>query len=159
MPRVSRKLKRRREGYTQWHIEQLLQGFTTHCNGGFGALHKGLGDIPAMQKAWEELKHELLPDWIRQYPGTRPYAWWKFDAKEPRQRTDGVQHPFQDRVRKARVQASSSPKFRGMAYELFYGCPRALITQEDFKAQYESELQYLDRLGLLTDEERKEIYG
>ena len=33
--------------------------------------------------AWNELRDEILAEWIVESPGTRPSAWWKYDA--PRQ--------------------------------------------------------------------------
>ena len=32
-------------------------------------------DHDAMRRAWDDLRDELLSDWIRERPGTRPYAW------------------------------------------------------------------------------------
>ena len=38
---------------------------------------------------WEELKGDILQSWRRQFPGTRPYAWWKYDAPPPEELADG----------------------------------------------------------------------
>jgi hypothetical protein len=38
---------------------------------------------------WEACRDEVLADWIREHPGTRPSCWWRFDA--PRWLDDG--HP------------------------------------------------------------------
>jgi hypothetical protein len=160
MPRVSRRSKRRTAGYTDQHIQQLLTGVTLSCMSGFGAIHKGIGDEGGMRAAWNELRDQLMPQWIAEHPGTRPYAWWKFDLPERRRRTDGVIHPFDDPVRNTEVElrAAQHPQFREFAFDLFYGKPRCLFTQDDFGATYEGELAYLDRLNLLTPEERKELF-
>jgi hypothetical protein len=37
-------------------------------------------DLPAWCAIWAELRDELLPQFIRENPGRRPAAWWRFDA-------------------------------------------------------------------------------
>jgi hypothetical protein len=40
-----------------------------------------LADEPLLwAEIWSSARGELLPDWIRQHPGSRPEAFWKFDA-------------------------------------------------------------------------------
>ena len=34
------------------------------------------GDVDLLAAAWESHRGKLLPAWIKQRPGTRPYAWW-----------------------------------------------------------------------------------
>jgi hypothetical protein len=34
----------------------------------------------ALREIWTELREELLDIWIAERPGTRPAAWWLFDA-------------------------------------------------------------------------------
>ena len=43
------------------------------------------------------------------------------------------------------------------ALKLYFGVPACLMMADDFAAEYESEAEYLDRLGLLSDEERAAI--
>ncbi len=38
---------------------------------------------------WDKLKDEVLTEWIRLRPGTRPLAWWKLSAPEPRRQQLG----------------------------------------------------------------------
>jgi hypothetical protein len=33
---------------------------------------------------WEEKRTDILTDWIKTRPGSRPWAWWVYDAPEPR---------------------------------------------------------------------------
>jgi hypothetical protein len=164
MPRPARRAKSRRAGYDQHHVNHLLRGVYLHHGCGFATIPPDANgdctDFDAMRKAWELMRADLLAKWIREKPGTRPYAWWKFDAPERRQRTDNVVHPFDDRVRRRHVEevGRKNPVFRRVAYELFYGKPRCLCVKDDFTAQYESETTYLYRLNLLTDAERKELF-
>src|SRR5262245_27189223 len=40
---------------------------------------------------WEAVKLELLSQWVRKHPGTRPRAWWTYAAPpEPRRRIGGT---------------------------------------------------------------------
>jgi hypothetical protein len=137
-----------------------LHGTYLHPGRGFSTIHRGPGgdftDYDALRAGWEILRGELLPKWIAEHPGTRPYAWWLFDAPERRQRTDGVQHPFDNRVRRQRIEAAGEG-LKKTGYELYYGRPRALVVKDDFEAEYESEMAYLMRLDLLTDAERREL--
>lgn len=43
-------------------------------------------DRGAVRRAWKSVRDDLLRDWIEERPGTRPWAWWKFDLSEPRRR-------------------------------------------------------------------------
>jgi hypothetical protein len=159
MPRPPRRSKSRRAGYDDQHISHLLYGVYLCPGHGFATeppgFNKDCTDWPAFREAWEELRHQLLPEFIAEHPGERPYAWWKCDARERRQRTDGIQHPFDNRVRKSHVDevAKRFPSFHDEAYKLNKGRPNCLCVRDDFEAQYESEEAYLRRLNLLTPEE------
>lgn len=85
MPRVMRRAKQRRAGLTAAHINQLLSGFDL-LGTAFGDDKRKPCDRDAMRAAWESLRDELLPQWIAEKPGSRPWAWWIFDAPERRQR-------------------------------------------------------------------------
>lgn len=45
----------------------------------------GTIDQIAVKRAWKQHGRVLLDDFIGQFPCTRPWAWWKFDAKAPRE--------------------------------------------------------------------------
>src|SRR5215475_12047883 len=34
---------------------------------------------------WQTHREALLSWWVDHYPGTRPWAWWAFEAPKPRQ--------------------------------------------------------------------------
>jgi len=43
-------------------------------------------DAEEERRTWDSVKDQVLAEWIQQHPGTRPGAWWKFEAPGPRQR-------------------------------------------------------------------------
>jgi hypothetical protein len=156
MPRVIRRPKRRRENYTEEQLRQLTEGVSLYPDEGFA-------DEAAERAGWEELGVSLTEAWIREQPGSRPAGWWKYESPERRRRVDGVQNPFDNRLRQDHVErvALENPAFRERAYRLYFGVPACCIgaIKDDFEATYEGELAYLDRLGLLTPTERHELYG
>jgi hypothetical protein len=99
----------------------------------------------------------LLDEWIDRYPGTRPWAWWAFDAPERRQVTDGDYHPFDHPDREAHI-AAMRERFGGgwcpHVYALWFGRPRVVTCKADDARTYEPQLAYLQRLKLLTADER-----
>ena len=36
-----------------------------------------------LRSAWEDRRGELLPEFIAENPGQRPWGWWQFDSPEP----------------------------------------------------------------------------
>ena len=40
-----------------------------------------------LEKLWNDYRGEILEDWIKLSPGTRPTFWWQFEASEPRKIT------------------------------------------------------------------------
>ncbi|MFA9477109.1 hypothetical protein ACERK3_02260 [Phycisphaerales bacterium AB-hyl4] len=119
------------------------------------------GEFPCdteRRRAWEVLRDDLLPEWIADHPGTRPWAWWRYDAPERRQRVDGPPHPFDNPERIEHIEhIASKPKAAGdykqAMYRLYYGRPASLCVLDDFHAVYETEVEYLSRLDLLTADE------
>lgn len=74
-----------------------------------------LGDSAACRRTWRDLRDELLPDWIREHPGTRPWAWWEFDAP----RWDRKFGAFYDGTLpepRLRIGGKGTPAFEALAY-------------------------------------------
>lgn len=109
-----------------------------------------------MQAVWEELQDWMLDEWLhsdepcgmtnnsaRGGMCTRPWAWWVFDAPEPRRQiSDG---PLNSTM------ADDYPHPHGG--KLYFGVPRSLGTSTDWDCRYELQGQYLERLGLFVDGE------
>jgi hypothetical protein len=113
---------------------------------------------PTAAELWAEHGHTFLPDYIKQWPGTRPAAWWRhetLDNGEPllRQKVGGCGTPWGHE-------------------QMAYGLPLVWVTEEN-KTWWgeapgpaidpsnpplvESEASYLARHGLLSDTERKRL--
>jgi hypothetical protein len=88
---------------------------------------------------WSEIRDALLPDWIKNHPCTRPFAWWTDDAPEPRRRVGGTGRRLRNAI-------------------LEWGIPHDEWFKDvdpDNPPIYESQAAYLQRLGLLTEGEIK----
>jgi len=83
--------------------------------------------------AWQALGESITEAYVREHPGTRPWAWWRWDAPEPRQ------------------QVADGPEPIGSA--VWFGMP-ACYKGIPAEGMYESEPDYLRRLGLLIEAER-----
>ena len=73
-----------------------------------GIDHAFFWDEPERGHDWQAVKDDILADWIEKRPGTRPHAWWLYDAPrwgrkfnaywdgtlpEPRRRIGGIGTP------------------------------------------------------------------
>jgi len=45
------------------------------------------------RSAWEKHREDILREHVEKLPGTRPRAWWRFDAPGPRKRLGGIGTP------------------------------------------------------------------
>lgn len=103
----------------------------------------------AGKRHWEKYREAVLGEWIKLHPGTRPWAWWKYDAPESaRQWLGGSGCPL--------MPAGWQETKRIQGGLLHFGVPtqwRVLPDPAD-PPVFESQVAYLHRLGLLTDEEQ-----
>jgi hypothetical protein len=136
MPRRSR-LRRRSSGWSDQHIEILRTGLDWF---------ELFRDEIDQHAAWRDLQKEIMVGWLTSHPGTRPWAWWRFDlpAGTRRQRINGL-HPHDD------------PE-NDLPHQLWYGLPQ-YQRPCDLLGLYESEASFLKRLSLLTTAELKFLNG
>ena len=53
--------------------------------------HLLVGSEPTLAARWSEHRDEILVPWVTMRPGTRPFAWWRYDSPGARQRVgDGL---------------------------------------------------------------------
>jgi hypothetical protein len=100
------------------------------------------------QKTWETHRDTILAAWLLAHPGTRPHAWWRRDAPEPRRRLGGVGEPYSDGLWYGVPAYWTTPSLAALG---------GIATDPDDPPVYESEAAFLERLGLLTDEERRRL--
>jgi hypothetical protein len=170
MPRPVRRGKSRRAGYDDLDIEFLLRGpHGVPCE---LTSAEEAGDNETIREAWESMRSTLLPQWIRELPGTRPWAWWTYDAANyedgRRRRIDGKPHPFDNKERSLAVAKSDNGQFWRKAYALSWGLPATFIPphdidlHEDFMRNklngreseiFEPEWSFITRHNLLLPED------
>ena len=61
---------------TPWELEKIISGFEYDFLAG--------KENSNVESAWKNNRGWLLEEHVKKYPGTRPWAWWRFDAAEPR---------------------------------------------------------------------------
>jgi hypothetical protein len=123
MPRVNRKGKRKTAQFDAMDIEFLRRG--PHGVPCILTEADDSGDESTIRAAWGELRSTILPQWISERPGSRCWAWWKFDSPpgSRRERIDGKVHPHDCRERTLHVAASDNKDLWQRAYALHWGMP------------------------------------
>ena len=159
MPRVTRRPHRRRSEWTNLHRLQLLHGHD-FLSGAFGEGESF--DAESARDCWGELREELLAEHICERPRTRPAAWWWFDSPEPMRRVGtmrflagiGPQSPKQfdpeSREFLAEVDFAHDERIAYWLARYPTADEGALESFDECYAVYETEHEYLERLGLLT---------
>jgi hypothetical protein len=166
MPTKRRNLRKLKKNvFSQTHYHCLQTGFVhVDCDGlSVGSLWSSDRLQCELAGAWQFLAPQLLKEWIHVDPddryrygaaGSRPAAWWVYDAPERRRCLNGT-HPHDDPTRQAKINEIENkyPHRSGDFDHLFYGCPNSFMVPADFTRVYESQFEYLKRLGLLFDGE------
>ena len=125
---------------TRDRLQYLLQGYNF-----FG---EAFVDDADAEKCWRDHGPKIMRSWIKSSPGSRPWAWWKFDATERRRCTSG-KHPFDEpdfesQRRKTELDIA----------ELRFGIPQYFSPEQiKSKVRFETEEDYLKRLNLMSDYE------
>jgi hypothetical protein len=175
---VKRRAKLRRAGYAPQHETQLLVGHDWFGDA-YGEDRRGRRafEADAARADWEAVREELLAYWIsdpggwrplddvslfRQCrpggPGSRPWAWWTWDAPAPRRvvacwssaggplvEIDPADVPGLDLADWPRLWREE-PRWRHFYLGMRNPHPGVL--------DFETEREYLARLGLMTASER-----
>ena len=104
------------------------------------------GNYARIGELWDTHGAELLEDWRRERPGTRPFAWWVIAAPEPRRCLAGAEYLYP-------VHAPGDWKW---VWRRGFGIP-AMRQVGHFEITFESEASYFARLGLLDGDDRERL--
>ncbi len=137
MATIRYKTRKRLSGsneFTQANREHLLKGF--HFFGkSYPATPEGNN---AMRADWFRHRASLMREHISKKPGTRPWAWWLYESKEPRRLLSG--------------------KAWDCSEKLSMGKPSLYERDENDLPHWEWQSEYLKRLNLLTPDERRALW-
>jgi hypothetical protein len=94
---------------------------------------------------WRTHAEELTTEWIAEHPGSRPWAWWKYDAPASRRCIDGAELLMPQQAPTDWVwcwhEDFGIPAFQQCRPRGYSGLPTV-----------EAEATYLDRLELLLED-------
>jgi hypothetical protein len=98
------------------------------------------------RELWLAHREAVLDDWREEHPGTRLWAWWAWDASEPRRVVTGAELLLPVRA----------PGDWAWVWRENFGVPafRQVRSPSTRDPAVESQATYLDRLGELSAEER-----
>lgn len=141
MPSIRRRARRRRDDFEELTAEQrrhLLRGSTF--------FHGGFTDPDDFRVAWDLHRDELLPQFIAEHPGRRPFGWWFCDHGRERPIADPKATPADI----ARHRQHERPEhFKFLHTEICRGNPLIYFQQ--------TEQDYLREHGLLSKAEMKSL--
>lgn len=148
MPRRQRRSKRRQpasDGWVIWACDGLIPDDTPENAEARDAwiTWEYFENDDDKARQWREHGERALAVWIHDHPGTRPSRWWRHAAPEPRRQLagSGVDSPFYPRW----------PQCEGI--------PHLIDIDEGDPPVFETERDYLARLGLLLPMECADVSG
>jgi hypothetical protein len=134
MPTIRYKVRRRLSDTNEFTEHKQFQ---LDCGHDF--FHEGYPDTPEghrqMKADWRRHKRSIMREHISREPGSRPWAWWEFDSAPYGQRRllEGRYSPLSDKI--------------------WFGQP-CWYNIGDPPPVWETEEEFLDRHGLLGDQEK-----
>jgi hypothetical protein len=102
------------------------------------------------RQRWEAYRAALLAEWIAEHPATRPWAWWRYEAREPRRCVSSAELLLPKRM----------PTDWDWCWRKNFGIPGFAQCRPPGFERYpevESEAAYLDRHRLLSRAERTQL--
>jgi len=127
MPRRPRRLKKLRVPISEHLKKYLLTG--EHTNEDFEVFLL-LKDWVKLKAIWNSHREELMPEFIEENPGKRPWAWWRFDAPRCEVKMEAWFDGTFPETRK-RVGGTGTPDYQFSEYVLHFekGIPKRWLTQ------------------------------
>lgn len=111
MPRKKIKAKKRRSATPDWKIETLRTGKRLPKTAPESDRFEEFMNFYSWEHrkpVWEEHREAILVGWIEEHPGTRPYAWWEYDA--PRRKSTGAHYDNKLCEPRRQVGGTGTPK-------------------------------------------------
>lgn len=138
MPRRQRRSKRRQpasDGWVIWACDGDHPPDTPETEEAFQEwLTLEYFETPEEKAArWRDHGARALAVWVADYPGTRPDNWWRYAAPEPRRQVSGTG-----------AERGGHPQWPASQ-----GVPDIIGTDDSDPPVFETERDYLTRLGLL----------
>lgn len=85
------------------------------------------------KEIWHAAKNEILEQWIKEKPGSRPWAWWRWDA--PRQLDQGTEAFWEGTLPdpRRRLSGIGTPAYMVLAYvpHFSFGIPETWVSKWD----------------------------
>lgn len=103
-----------------------------------------------LEALWRDHGAEVLAGWITEHPGARPWAWWQWEAREPRRVLAGAEL----------LVHKNDPSDFEWVWRDHLGVPAFLQCRPRGYAslpQVESQASYLGRLKLFVGDERRRL--
>jgi hypothetical protein len=137
---TQRYLSRRRVA-TPVVLDRLDEFFLLH------ALNSDGLDQEFVEEFWEYHGERITNEWIAKYPGSRPWPWWVFDHGQERP----IINPMEAAEELREIERSSYFGFVDSGIFTARSEPGGKLVGVPW---LEREVDYLDRHGLLTEDER-----
>lgn len=142
MPRRQRRSKRRQpasDGWIIWACDGDHPPDTPETQTEFQEwLTLEYFETPEEKSArWRDHGDRALAVWVASNPGTRPDNWWRYASPEPRRQLSG----------------SGTARGSHQRFPAMQGVPGVLGAVEGDEPVFETEREYLERLGLLMEGE------
>ena len=162
---VKRRKSKRREPVPDWVYEYFETGDQPGDGDGrfdhfllHGAILRYPRPDSTRPKYWDDIREELVSDYVRKHPGTRPWAWWAMDAPEPELVDQGEDL---EPVSFMRRQVGGTGALDGLS-RCSFGIPYGIDhcnppLPNDDPPMYESQAAYLRRHGLLSATEKRKL--
>ena len=184
MPVKRRKAKVRISGFPDWQIQFMETGTIPPHSPDINEYsvmewqhHRATPKHDPVRDAWQKVGERLSSDWIQRHAGTRCYCWWHYDA--PRMSLGTWPGTFWDGKLSAprlRLGGVGTPCHEGLAFKpsFKFGLPDfwvfdtfvkwypdkdVQVIDESDPPVFESQAAYLERHGLLSDDERECLPG
>ncbi|MCB2184017.1 MAG: hypothetical protein KQH63_18480 [Desulfobulbaceae bacterium] len=97
-----------------------------------------------------------MREWIKHFPGSRPWAWWQYDSPGLRKQVGGQRLK---NMKKEYWQISSKGNTDGFETKIqsSFGIPEILDLDKGKNLIFESQAAFLARYGLLSKSEQKRL--